>query len=101
MGVGDGELGREGAAVAPANRDAPAKGAVRRVGVVVAARPPGVLDGADAAPQREGRGAVRALAGVAALVMPGAVLERDGDDVGQRVLERLARRVGVVFLRIA
>ncbi len=41
-----------------------------------------------------------ALGRVAPLVMPSAILEGDGEDVGERMIERLAAGAGIIFLRI-
>ena len=67
---------------------------------MVATRPLGILGGRDEVPQRDGVGAAGPLGGVAALVIPGAVLQGDREDVRDRVVERLAARGGVVLLRV-
>ena len=67
---------------------------------MVATGPLRVFDGGDLAPQLDGVAPVCPLRGVGAFVVPAAVLQCDGEDVGQRVVECLARRVGVELLRI-
>ena len=68
---------------------------------MVAARPLGILGRGDLVPQGDGVGAARALGRVRVDVVPRAVLQGDGEDVRDRVVERLSRRGGVVLLRVA
>ncbi len=70
------------------------------VGRVVAAGPLGVFDGGDLAPQLDGVGPVRALGCVGPLVVPGAVLQGDGEDVHHRVVQRLAGGIRIELLRV-
>ncbi len=62
--------------------------------------PLGVFHRGDLFPQLDRVGARRSLVRVRVNVVPGPVLERHRKYVGQRVVERLPRRVGVVLLRI-
>src|SRR5690606_270056 len=98
--VGHGDLVLDDRAVAQRDHDAPAERLLVGVVRVVAAGPLGVLDGAPLAPQPDGVGPLGALGRVALLVVPGAVLESDGEDVHDRVVEGLAAGLGVELLRV-
>src|SRR5699024_373385 len=73
---------------------------LRQVLGVVPAGPLRILLGGDLVPQRHGVGSSGALGSVGAGVMPGAVLQGDGEDVRDRVVEGLAGGHRVVLLRI-
>src|SRR6202035_868710 len=90
MGVGDRLLARDHAPIGKADLDAAAERTLAGIALMVARVPLRILDGADLAPQRHARGTRGALTRVARLVMPGAILERDGEDVHERMVERLA-----------
>src|SRR6185295_5900088 len=98
--VSDEALGAHDGAVVERDLDAAAEGSPRGIGLVIARGPGGVLDRADLAPERDRRGAMRALRAVGVDVMPPAVLEGDREDVHHRVVESLPRGVGVVLLWI-
>src|SRR5262249_56443660 len=87
--VGDRVLARDNAPIGEADFDAATKRTLARIGGKVARVPSGILDGADLAPQRDRRGMRRTLGRVAFLVMPGAVFERDREDVHERMVEGL------------
>ena len=90
MCVGDGERVLDHPAVVEGDDDPAAERLLRRVGRVVAPRPLRVLVRGHLVPQGNRARPGRAVAGVRRLVVPAAVLERDGEDVHDRVVERLA-----------
>ena len=100
MRVGDGDFLDDGRAVRQLDLDATAEGLLVRVVRVVAARPLGILGGGDLVPECDGVFATRTLGRVRVDVVPAAVLEGDGEDVRDRVVERLARSRRVVLLRV-
>src|SRR5699024_9490791 len=59
-----------------------------------------ILGGGDLAPQLHGVGPLGALGSIGALVVPVAVLQRDGDDVGDGVVQGLPGGVRIVLLRV-
>ena len=67
---------------------------------MIALGPFGTFHGADLAPQRHRIGPLRALGRIRTFVMPAAVLQGDGEDVHDRVVERFAAGHRVHFLRI-
>jgi hypothetical protein len=67
---------------------------------VVAAGPFRILHGGDLLPQLHGVGPGGAFGGVGVHVVPGAVLQRDGEDVGDGMVQGLPGRGGAVLLRI-
>src|SRR3546814_8220032 len=99
MGVGNRDLLLQSAAVLESDDDTRAVILVERCRLGEAPRPLRVLHRAHLAPQAHGVIARRALRRVARLVVPAAVLQRDGEDVHDGMIEGLAARLGVVLLR--
>ena len=98
--VGDGDLVGDDGAVGQRDLHAAAEGLLGDVQRVVAAGPLRVLHGGDLVPQRHGVRAGGALRGVGVDVVPGAVLQGDGEDVRDRVVQGLAAGRRVVLLRV-
>src|SRR3546814_12327841 len=97
MGVGNRDLLLQSAAVLESDDDTRAVILVERCRLGEAPRPLRVLHRAHLAPQAHGVIARRALRRVARLVVPAAVLQRDGADVPEGMSEGLAARLGVVL----
>ena len=100
MGVGEIDLVDQWLTVGERDLDPPALGLVERIGVGEAAVPFIVLDRLDLAPQPDGLGPAGALRRIASLMVPFAVLKRHGEGVHDGMVQRLAARLGVVFLGI-
>ncbi len=100
VGVGDGDLVGDDGAVGQGDLDGAAEGLLGDVQGVVAAGPLRVLDRGDLVPQLHGVRPGGAFRGVGVHVVPGAVLQGDGEDVRDRVVQRLAAGRGVVLLRV-
>src|SRR5699024_1082561 len=98
VGIGHGDLLTQGAAIGQGDLHAAAEGLLRGVFAVVPAGPLGVLGGADLVPQGDGVGPLGALGSIGTFVVPLAVLQRHGHDVGDGVVEGLPGGAGVVFL---
>src|SRR5690625_6953902 len=67
---------------------------------MVAARPLRILLGPHLVPKRHGVGTAGPLGGVGLRMVPGPVLQGHGEDVGDRMVQGLARGGRIVFLRI-
>ena len=90
----------DAAAVLHHHLDAAAERLLGRIGGEIAALPLRILARLDLVPKPHGVGAAGAARRVAVDVVPAPVLQRDGEDVHDRVVERLARGLRVHLLRI-
>ena len=89
MRVGDRELVGDDVTVLEGDDGLGAERLLGGIGGVIATGPLRVFDGGDLAPQLDRVGPVRALGRVRPFVMPGAVLQSDGEDVHHRVVQGL------------
>src|SRR5699024_11984902 len=89
VGVCDGDLVGGHPAVAERDLHPASEGLLVRVVRVVAAGPLRIFHGGDLVPEGDGVRALGALGGVGVDVVPAAVLQRDGEDVGDGVVEGL------------
>jgi len=91
--MGDGDFFDDCGAILHRDLHAAPEGFLCRVDRVVATSPLRVFLRGDIIPQGDGVRAVGALRCVAALMVPFAVLQRDSEDVRDRVVERFAGRL--------
>jgi hypothetical protein len=98
--VGDGDLVGQRRTVLEFDLHTAAEGLLVRVDRVVAAGPLGILGGLDLVPQLDGVGPGGTLGSVGVLVVPALVLHRHGEDVHDRVVERLTAGLRIHLLRV-
>ncbi|MDI2035581.1 hypothetical protein PJL15_02713 [Paenarthrobacter nitroguajacolicus] len=98
--VGDGDLVRDHCAIREGDFHGSAEGFFCDVQGVVAAGPFGVFDGGDFVPEVHGVRAGGAFGGVGVNVVPGPVLQGDGEDVGDGVVQGFPGRGGGVLLGV-
>src|SRR5699024_4198584 len=99
VGIGHGDAVLDHGPVGEGDDHGAAEDLLREVQGVVPADPLRVLLGGDLVPEGDGVRAARALGGVGVHVVPGAVLQGDGEDVRDRVVEGLPRGCRIVLLR--